>query len=377
MGRKRGHGEGSVYRYRGRWRAEIRIGPHRHVKDFPTRREATAWLAEVRVRAERGLLPEPCRLTLAGYLEHWLGAAAPGLRPASVETYRYLIETHVAPDPVGQARLQKLRPADIQGFYGRLLERGLSPATVRLIRGVLHKALSQAVDWGLLAVNPADRTRAPRVPRKEFRALSPDEARRLLEAARTVCPAYYPLLATLLATGMRIGEAVGLRWEDVDPEAGVIRVVRTLKYVGGRWVEGEPKSAAGKRQIPVPAELAGLLKEQRRAVLEARLKAGGAWCQEFGELVFPTARGRPVRPADVWKGLRRACKAAGLPLIRVHDLRHTHATMLLLAGEHPRVVQERLGHSQISMTLEIYSHVLPDLQAQAARKVGELLRGAF
>jgi integrase len=374
MGKKRGHGEGTVYQYRGRWRAELTVGYRRHVREFDTRREALSWLAEVRLKADRGLLPEPSRVTVAEYLRHWLEAEGPSWRPATARTYQTLLEKHVIP-ALGGARLQALKPPDIQALYARLLKGGLSPTTVRLVHAALHRALSQAAAWGLIAFNPAERVKAPRPARREFRVLSPEEVRRLLEAVKAGAPDCYPMIATLVLTGMRLSEAVGLRWQDVDLEAGVIRVVRTLRWVGGRWVEGEPKTAAGRRQIPIPAELVSLLKEHRVAQLEARLRAGAGWSTEFGELVFPTRTGRPVLPGNLRVALARLCRAAGLEPIRVHDLRHTHATLLLAEGVNPRVVQERLGHSTVTMTLGLYSHVLPNLQREAAEKAGRAVFG--
>jgi len=189
--------------------------------------------------------------------------------------------------------------------------------------------------WALLATNPADRVKAPRPqPRPEaLRALSPEEARRFLEAAREYD--YYPLFVLALATAMRLGELLGLRWEDVDFGAGVVYVRRSLYRVRGEWVEGEPKSAAGPRKITLPAPTLAVLKEHRVAQLAARLKAGADWAAEGAGLVFATATGRPIHPRNVTRTLESVLKRAGLPPIRFHDLRHSHATMLLTAGENP------------------------------------------
>jgi integrase len=154
MAKRRGHGSGSVYRYRGGFRAEFRAGRSRLVRDFDTRREAESWLAELRVLSDRGALPEPSRVTVGQFLGRWLEAVAPSLKPGAAATYRQTVADYIIPH-LGGLRLQALKAPDIQGLYGRLLERGLSPTTVRLVHAVLHKALSQAVDWGLLAVNPA------------------------------------------------------------------------------------------------------------------------------------------------------------------------------------------------------------------------------
>ncbi len=172
---------------------------------------------------------------------------------------------------------------------------------------------------------------------------------------------------------MRLGELLGLKWADVDIEAGVLYVRRGLYRVRGEWVEGEPKSAAGKRKITLPALATAILKEHRLAKLEARLKAGPNW--EDNGLVFATVTGRPIHPGDIRRTLKAILGRACLPRIRFHDLRHNHATILLKEGVNPRVVQERLGHAAVSMTLGTYSHVLPDLQAEAAEKLDRALSG--
>lgn len=373
MGKKRSQHEGTVYQKKNRWRAEITIDGVRHRAYFETRKEALDWLAEVRVRAARGLLPEPSRLTVAEYLAFWLeNGARPSVRPPTYRQYEQYVRNHIVP-VLGSIRLQALKPADIQALYTRKLDEGLARRTVQLVHAILHKALSQAVDWGLLAASPADRVKAPRPqPRPgAVRALSPEEARRFLEAARDYD--YYPLFVLALTTGMRLGELLGLKWEDVDFEAGAVHVRRGLYRVRGRWVEGEPKSAAGRRKVILPPLALSVLKEHRVAQLEARLKAGPDW--EDSGLVFATAAGRPIHPRSVTRTLKTILGRAGLPDIRFHDLRHTHATLLLKEGVNPRVVQERLGHSQISLTLQTYSHVLPDLQKEAAEKLNRTLTG--
>ncbi|MER3399046.1 MAG: site-specific integrase [Chloroflexota bacterium] len=371
--RRRGKGEGSIYQPRGRtdWRAEIRVGAKRLVRYFKTQREAQLWLAQVRVEAARGLLPEPSKVTLGEYLTFWLeNGAKPTVRPPTLRQYEYAVRVHLNPD-LGGRRLQELKPADIQTLYSQKLATGLSRRSVQIIHAVLHRALKQAVEWGLLAQNPADRVKAPRPGRREFRVLTPEEAARFLEAARA--SEYFALFATALGTGLRLAELLGLRWSDIDFEAGTIQVRRTLCWVRGSWVEGEPKTAAGRRKVVLPPELLGILKEHKRAQAEAKLKAGPGWSSEYGDLVFSTRAGQPIPGQSLRRGLKQVLKRAGLPAIRFHDLRHTHATLLLVGGVNPRVVQERLGHTQVGITLGTYSHVLPDLQREAARQVGQAL----
>ena len=261
MAKKRGHGEGTVYQVGGRWRAEVMVDGVRHRAYFETRKEALTWLAEVRVQAARGLLPEPSKLTVAEYLAFWLeNGARPSVRPPTYRQYEQYVRNHIVPI-LGSIRLQALKPADIQALYTRKLDEGLSRRTVQLIHAILHKALAQAVDWGLLVASPADRVKAPRPDRRPeaVHFLSPEEARRFLEAARDYD--YYPLFVLALSTGMRLGELLGLKWEDVDFEAGAVHVRRGLYRVRGRWVEGEPKSAAGRRKVILPPLALSVLKD--------------------------------------------------------------------------------------------------------------------
>ncbi len=230
-------------------------------------------------------------MTVGEYLAFWLeNGAKPSVRPPTFRQYEQSVRNHLIP-VLGNVKFQALKPADIQALYARRLGEGLSRRTVQLIHAVLHRALSQAVAWGLLAFNSADRVKAPRPARKEFKVLTP-EARRFLEAAREYD--YYPPFVLALTTRMRLGELLGLKWQDIDLEAGAVHVRRGLYRIRGEWVEGEPKSAAGKRKIALPAQAVATLKEHRVAQLQARLRAGPAW--EDNGLVFTTATGRPIHP---------------------------------------------------------------------------------
>jgi len=256
-------------------------------------------------------------------------------------------------------RLDQLTPAILQAAYARLLGRGLSPKSVLNAHRLLHRALADAVRWGLLARNPCDLVDPPRVPRPVVRALDADGVARLLAACAG--DDLGPLITVAVLTGLRLGELLGLQWDDVDLEAGAVYVRPIFYRMRGQWVESEPRSAAGKRKVVLPAPVLVMLREYRKAQLEQRLKAGPDWHQEFGDLVFSTASGRPIHPANIHRELKAVLSRAGLPPIRFHDLRHTHASLLLKDGVNPRVVQERLGHSTVSLTLQVYSHVLPDL----------------
>jgi integrase len=283
-------------------------------------------------------------------MRRWLEVSArPSVRPPTYRQYEQYVRNHIIPG-LGNIRLQALKAPDIQAFYKERLDRGLAPRSVRIIHAVLHRALEQAVKWGLIVFNPADRVDLPKIAGSGARPLSPEEVRRFLEAARA--SAYYPLFVVAVCTGLRMAEINGLRSDDVDLEAGAVYVRRILYRMRGQWVESEPKSGAGKRKVVLPAPVLVMLREYRKAQLEQRLKAGPDWHQEFGDLVFSTASGRPIHPANIHRELKAVLSRAALPPIRFHDLRHTHATLLLALGENARVVQERLGHSHISLTLQ-------------------------
>ena len=375
MGKKRGHGEGTVYQVGNRWRAEVMVGGVRHRAYFETRKEALTWLAEIRLRADRGMLPEPSKVTLGEYLQHRLkNVARHTVRPWTYVSYESRVRVHIIPE-LGHIRLQALKPSDLEAFCSRKLQAGLSRRSVAFLHAVLRRAMGHAERLGLIDRSPAARVEPPRWNAPQARTLSPEEAARFLEAARR--SEYYPLFVLALATGMRKGELLALRWSDVDLAEGTVRVTRTLYRVGGRWVEGEPKTAAGKRKVVLPPGAATVLKEHRVAQLGARLKAGAGWAPEPGleDLVFTSRTGKPILPRNVNRALEAVLRRAGLPRLRFHDLRHSHATLLLKEGVNPRVVQERLGHSTVSLTLQVYSHVLPDLQAEAAEKLDRALFG--
>ena len=246
---------------------------------------------------------------------------------------------------------------------------GLSPKSVRLVHAVLHRAFKQAVRWRLINVNPADAVDAPRAERKEFHALDAEETARLLEAARA--DRLHGVYVLAVTCGMRQGELLGLRWADVDLDKGALAVRQQVMRIGGEWRFSEPKTKAGRRVITLPAVAVSALREHRRRQAEERLRVGPEW--HDNGLVFTNRIGNPIEKQNLmrrsfWPLLDRAA----LPRIRFHDLRHTAATLLLAEGLHPKVVQERLGHSTIAITMDVYSHVGMTLQREAAETLDRL-----
>jgi len=250
------------------------------------------------------------------------------------------------------------------------LDKGVSARTVLLTHSVLHKALNQALKLGLIGRNPAQAVSRPKVSYKEMRVLTSDEARTFLSAAEGT--RYRALFHLALHTGMREGELLGLKWDDLDWVTRQLQVKRQLQVMPGKGlVFAEPKTAAGRRTIVLSKSMVEKLREHLDDQNQDRQKAREKW-HENG-LIFPTTIGTPMAARNMYEDFRKLLKRIDLPLIRFHDLRHTATTLMLQRGVHPKIVQERLGHADISMTLNTYSHVLPSMQAEAAEKLDELL----
>ena len=335
-----------------------------------TKREAEALLVQILHQRENGVDMAPGRVTLGEFLDKWLSShAEPNTAPKTFIRYEQLIRVHLKP-ALGGVLLAKLRPLQVQDAYNEIKAKGLSNRTVLHCHRVLRQALQHAVKWGLLARNPTDAVDAPRPKRFEVNALRPDQARLLQEAADE--SRYGPLVRAALTTGLRQGELLGLRWKDVELDAGVLSVRQTCQWLPGKgFVFGEPKSRKSLRAVTLPASVVDALRRHRAAQLEERLAAGPAYVDR--DLVFADPVGRPTHISTLRKYWLALTAAIGLNGLRFHDLRHTHASLLLQQGVHAKVVSERLGHATTAITMDIYSHVAPGLQVDAARRFDEVL----
>ena len=376
---KRGRGEGSIYRRRdGRWTAEISLeGGKSKFLYGRTRKEVQEKLKTALYEQQQGTLVTGAQQKVGPFLTHWLeDAHKRSIRPRTYERYEEIVRLHLAPG-IGHHQLQKLSPQHLQAFYSKKLEEGLSATTVVSLHNVLHRALETAVRWNLIARNPCDLVSPPRRKRFEIQPLSLPQIQQFLAAARG--HRQEALFVLALATGMRRGELLGLKWQDLNLEQGTLQVRRILtripsKLPGKGFEEAEPKTDKGRRRIALAPFAAEALRQHRLSQLEAKLKAGPAWRDH--DYVFCTSIGTYLNPTrDVLGALKSLLDKAGLPDIRFHDLRHSCATMLLGMKVHPKIVQEILGHSQISMTMDIYSHVLPTMQEEAMHKINEALGG--
>jgi integrase len=326
-----------------------------------------------------GIDAPPGKLAVGEYLQRWLEDYAKGnTAPRTYERYEQIVRQHLIP-ALGAIPLARLRPQHIQACYsearqaGRIdgKDGGLSAQTVLHHHRVLREALHHAVRWQLLARNPADAVEAPRPPRHEMRVLTPDGVQRLLAACED--SELYAIVFVAVATGLREGEILALRWSDVDLHGSSAHVTRTLQYVSGRGLLfREPKTSRSRRRVSLSRETVAVLSEHRRRQLERRLALGPGY--EDQNLVFVGSAGKPIPPYSVSQRFATLVKAAGIGPLRFHDLRHTSATLMLSAGVHPKIVSERLGHSGVAITLDTYSHVLPGLQEEAANLLDAFLR---
>ena len=317
-----------------------------------------------------GIFIEPSAMTVNEYLDKWLESAArPRVSRRTADGYAGLLKRYIR-EHLGSKRLDKLQPLDIQKIYGEMQAQGLSARVVRHTHSALHNALKQAVKWGLLVRNPSDQVELPRVPHKERRVLSLDEAVRFIKFADRL--PHGLLFEFALLSGMRPEEYLALKWSDIDFEQGTATIQRALVRHKKEWSFDKPKTPRSCRNVPLPSLLLHKLIEHKRRQNEERLKAGSQW-QVIG-LVFCSETGTPLSiPNLTYRYFRPMLEKAKLPQIRLYDLRHSCATLLLMAEENPKVVSERLGHSTVLLTLDTYSHVLPTMQRKATERLEKLL----
>jgi len=369
---RRQQGLGAVYRRRdGRWEGQIRIrgGPRRSFY-ARTRKDAIHKLAEARWTLGQGLPVSSGAQSLSVYFDYWLTANRARLRPVTMATYA--VDIRRLTPFLGNVPLKAITPGMIQSTYALMLKAGLSQRSVEQVHTVLHRALSHAMHWGLISRNPAQLVSPPRPGRREMTALSSVQLQRLL--AHTEGSHRHPLWVLMASTGLRKGEALGLGWQDVDLDARKLTVRRALQRQPGIGVVFvPPKSAKSRRTVYLSDVACSVLRAQRRYQEACRLEAK-EWLNSG--LVFTNLQGSPLESGEVNRALTRALRQAGLPHIRVHDLRHTTASILLEAGTHPKIVQDLLGHSTIRLTLDTYSHLTPALHQQAARTMDVVLAGA-
>ncbi len=372
---RRGNNEGSIRkRADGRWEALISL-PNGSRKSFygRTRQAVQRKLAQAQRDVASGLPIVGDRQTMEQYLRSWLETAKHHLKPSGYRRYDTNLKCHILP-ALGKVPLSKLTAQQVQTFYISKLSAGYSLSSVANIHTVLHVALDEAVRMGLVQRNVTDLVHKPSRRRTKTVALTEEQAQAFLHAARgDRLEALYVLAVT---TGMRVGELLGLCWSDVDLDKAVALVTQSLQESAagsGTFILGQPKTSHSRRRIMLSQTAVQSLLAHRERQGEERRRCADLWDSRY-HLVFPNTLGRPMHPSHLReREFHPLLLRAGLPHIRFHDLRHTAATLLLRRGVNPKIVSEMLGHANIGITLDVYSHVTPDMQEAAARTMDEVL----
>jgi integrase len=341
--------------------------------------DAHKLLTEKLSELDKGLFVASAKETLADYLTRWLETVTKfQVTESTFENYKLIVRVHIAPR-IGEVRLSELRKADVQNFYNKMTADLTGARTVRLTHAVLHSALNEAVRLNMIPFNPASKSKLPKWTRKEITVLTAEQAKAFSKASKDALQGSALIFA--LETGMRPEEYLALKWTDLDLEKGAATVSRTLKRrkkdaENCTWYFGKPKTKRSWRTVPLSARLIQILKAHRRVQLEQKMLLGAAYQKH--ELVFATEIGTPFYIENLRnRDFKKTIKAIGLSenALTLYGLRHTCATLLLIAGINPKVVAERLGHTSVTMTLDTYSHVLPTMQETATEKLSSYLYG--
>ncbi|MFC2038373.1 tyrosine-type recombinase/integrase [Chloroflexota bacterium] len=329
-----------------------------------SKRDAEKRLSEVLNQLDTGNYMEPGKSTLAEYLDRWINEYVyPNLSPSTAEGYEGIANRYFIPR-FGSIKLVNLKPQHLQKLYSQEIERGLSPQTVRNQHNMIHKALQDAVEWGILIRNVADAVKPPRLKGHEMQTWNVDEVMQFLDVAKNT--PYYYIFYFALFTGLRRSEFLALRWEDVDLILGQIYVNRSVHVLkGGKVQFRPPKTATGRRPVALTPSTVLTLNEYRREKEAEAILLDQSISES--DLLFSGLEGKPLLPNTISHAWVRLVNRTDIKKIRLHDARHTHASLMLKQGIHPKIVQERLGHSSIQITLDTYSHVAPGLQAAAAK----------
>ncbi|ABY95867.1 MULTISPECIES: site-specific integrase [Thermoanaerobacter] len=342
------------------------------ISGFKTKKEAEKALAEIIAKIEKNEL-ELTNLTLGQFLNKWYETHCElKLAPKTLKSYKELIELYFKPY-LGDIELTKLKPVMIQNYYNKLKELGLSDTTINYHHRVLKSALKKAVVWQLISKNPCDYVEPPKKNKNEITVWSINDVKKAKEIFKDT-PIYLHFMLALY-TGMRIGEICGLKWEDIDFNNKTCTVKRQYQQVGGKEIIKEPKSETSIRVIPLHSDVIEVLKEEKKKQLQNRMLLGEKYNKKYEGYISVWEDGRMKTPEYVSKKFSKILKAyPELPQIRFHDLRHSCASFLVQAGVPMKVVSEILGHSQIGITMDLYSHVLLDSKKEAIKKLEEYLQ---
>jgi integrase len=370
MAKKRGNNEGSIHRRpTGTWRAQVTLNGRRLSFTADTRHDCQEWLKKTSGQIDGGLTFASTRITLGEFLSGWLSSLKPSKRPRTWTHYEQVSRTYILPN-LERIKVKDLRPEHIQSLYDGMLDKGVGVFTVLKVHTVLHSALSHAVRTGVIGRNPASLTILPKEPADEMKILDESQVSQMLVAAQD--SRLEVLLHLAVVTGMRQMELLGLKWTDLDWVNQTIKVERQLLRPDGEGVKfGPPKTKFGKRSLALGSTTIAVLRSHYEGQHNERKSTGDNW-HEYG-LIFPNSLGGPIHPRNLLRDFKKLLRDVGLPVIRFHDLRHTAASLMLNHGIPVIVVSRRLGHAKPSITLDIYGHMIPGMQAEAAEKMDQLV----
>jgi integrase len=361
--------EGKITGYRGSY---FTADGRRRYVSAKTKTEARRVLRQAMADADGGFIFDADNLKVGEYLDRWLSdSVSDTVKATTFERYEQITRLHLKPT-LGRVKLKALTPAHVRSVYWQKLEEGSSARTVRYVHTTLHKAPKQAVMDGLIPRNATEAVRPPQPSREEMHPLTPEQAKLLLQVAHETGDRLEALYVLAIHTGLRQGELLGLKWDDVDLEDGSLQVRRTLTITKNGPVFTFPKTASSRRSVKLNSKATEALRSHLERQLGEIDKIGSLWCENG--LIFASETGEPLNRHNLTRrSFKPLLKRAELPEIRFHDLRHTCATLLLTRNVNPKIVSEMLGHSSIAITLDTYSHVLPNMRDQAAAAMEEAL----
>jgi len=363
-------------RLKNKWYYEIELGKDHEGKrirkrgrGYKTKKDATKAMTEVQEAYNRkGTYAEPSKMLYADYLDEWFEKKKKSIGDQTQVLYESVIRVHIIP-AIGSLPLNKLTPYHIEDLLHKLISDGYAPETVRRIHAIINTSLAAAERLDLVVKNVASKVEKPKLPRRDLVVWEPEYVSQFLDKIKNRSR-YSIAIYLAVMTGMRQGEILGLRWSDVDLDAGTISIQQTLRHDGKKLMSGA-KTAGSIRSIAISQATIDLLKEHRKLILMERVELGSDY--QNNDLVVCSEKGTPAFSTGIMKVWDRLLKENNAPRITFHDLRHTHASLLLKQGVHIKVVSERLGHSSVAITLDRYSHLLPNMQQEAANGLDDLL----
>jgi integrase len=370
VAKKRANNEGTIYKLpSGSWCAQLSLEGRRMSKTFRTQKEALEWNRLMRGQIDDGLTYSSAQMTLGEYMSNWLTNTQSSKRPRTWEQCRQVVQKHILPS-LGPIRMKNLHQEHIQAFYNRLLEQDTGIYTIRKIHDILHSAFEPAVNVGMLKRNPTSFVHVPKLPDTEMTILNDSQVSQFLVSLNG--HRWEALFVLAIITGARQMELLGLKWADLDWDRRTLKITRQLNRPDGSGVSfSAPKTRHGKRTIPLGVKTIDILRKHYQLQQAERQAAAEAW-QEH-DLIFTTSNGTPIHPRNLLRDFKILLRNAGLPAIRFHDLRHTAASLMLNDNIAPIMVSRYLGHARASITMDIYAHLIPTMQAEVADRIDDLI----